>query len=315
MSIVIDLNSDNLIFDKSVIGLGNFDGFHKGHRKIIKKVLEISKSEGIKSSVLLFKQHTNEVFPHFPRYYISSLQDKIEILKGYNIDYIFTIDFTMEFAQLTNDGFILDFIRDSLNAHFLVCGPDYTYGKKSLGTVKELYEYKENNDIDVYVQDYVMDNNQKISSTLIRSLIVSGQVDKVKLYLEDNYKVRGNVIHGFKIGSKELGYPTANIELNFRYIMPGEGVYLTNVYYNDRKYLSLTSIGTNPTVTDNKDIKLEVFILDFNSSIYGEELQIEFILKMRDQIKFDNKDDLIDQMNKDFQFALDYKKENIKFYK
>lgn len=306
MSRVIDLDIEKFNFDRSVIGLGNFDGFHIGHREVIKKVIEISKKENIKSSVLVFKQHTNEVFPHFPRYYISSLQDKIDTLTKLGIDYIFIIDFTIEFAQLSNEEFILDFIKDSLNADILVCGPDYTFGKLSKGTVKELYQYQAENKIKVYIQDYVKDGNRKVSSTTIRNLIQNGQVNLIKDLLGDNYTITGEVIHGYKIGSRELGYPTANIKLNFRYIMPGEGVYLTYVYYNDKKYLSLTSIGTNPTVTDNLDIKLEVYIIDFNKEIYGETLKIEFIEKIRNQVKFDTKEELIKQMDSDYQFAINY---------
>ncbi|WP_282926113.1 bifunctional riboflavin kinase/FAD synthetase [Helcococcus kunzii] len=306
MSRVIDLDIEKFNFDRSVIGLGNFDGFHIGHREVIKKVIEISKKENIKSSVLVFKQHTNEVFPHFPRYYISSLQDKIDTLTKLGIDYIFIIDFTIEFAQLSNEEFILDFIKDSLNADILVCGPDYTFGKLSKGKVKELYQYQAEKKIKVYIQDYVKDGNRKVSSTTIRNLIQNGQVNLIKDLLGDNYTITGEVIHGYKIGSRELGYPTANIKLNFRYIMPGEGVYLTYVYYNDKKYLSLTSIGTNPTVTDNLDIKLEVYIIDFNKEIYGETLKIEFIEKIRNQVKFDTKQELIKQMDSDYQFAINY---------
>lgn len=308
MSRVIDLDIEKFNFERSVIGLGNFDGFHIGHREIIKKVIEISEKENIKSSVLVFKQHTNEVFPHFPRFYISSLEDKIDTLTKLGIDYIFIIDFTMEFAQLTNEGFILDFIKDNLNADILVCGPDYTYGKLSKGTVKELYQYQDQGKIKVFVQDYVKDGDQKVSSTKIRNLILNGNVNQIKELLGENYTITGNVIHGYKIGSKELGYPTANIKLNFSYIMPGEGVYLTYAYYKNEKYLSLTSIGTNPTVTDNLDIKLEVYIIDFNEEIYGKTLKIEFIEKIRDQIKFDNKEDLIKQMGDDYKFAINYSK-------
>ena len=215
MSRVIDLDIEKFNFERSVIGLGNFDGFHIGHREIIKKVIEISEKENIKSSVLVFKQHTNEVFPHFPRFYISSLEDKIDTLTKLGIDYIFIIDFTMEFAQLTNEGFILDFIKDNLNADILVCGPDYTYGKLSKGTVKELYQYQDQGKIKVFVQDYVKDGDQKVSSTKIRNLILNGNVNQIKELLGENYTITGNVIHGYKIGSKELGYPTANIKLNF----------------------------------------------------------------------------------------------------
>lgn len=306
MSTVIDLDINKSEYEESVIALGNFDGFHIGHRNIVSKAQEIAKEKGVKSSVLLFKQHTNEVFPHFPQYYISSLEDKIDILKEIGVDYIFTIDFTLKFAQLNNEEFMLDFIRDRLNAKTVVCGPDYTFGKKSKGNVDTILSYKKEGKIDAYILDNILYKYNKLSSTQVRAYIENGEVDKVKDLLLYNYKIKGKVIHGFKIG-KELGFPTANIELIFKYIVPSEGVYLTNTYLNEEKHLSITSIGTNPTVTDKKDIKIEVYIIDFDKKIYDEIITIEFIKRMRDQIKFDTKEELIDQMNLDLEEALKYK--------
>ncbi len=306
MSTVIDLDINKSEYEESVIALGNFDGFHIGHRNIVSKAQEIAKEKGVKSSVLLFKQHTNEVFPHFPQYYISSLDDKIDILKEIGVDYIFTIDFTLKFAQLNNEEFMLDFIRDRLNANTVVCGPDYTFGKKSKGNVDTILSYKKEGKIDAYILDNILYKYNKLSSTQVRAYIENGEVDKVKDLLLYNYKIKGKVIHGYKIG-KELGFPTANIELIFKYIVPSEGVYLTNTYLNGEKYLSITSIGTNPTVTDQKEIKIEVYIIDFDKKIYDQIITIEFIKRMRDQIKFDTKEELIDQMNLDLEEALKYK--------
>lgn len=308
MTKIIDLDKDIKIEDQSVIGLGNFDGFHRGHRDIVKKAIDIAKEKNISSSVLLFKQHTNEVFPHFSRYYITSLEDKIELLEEMGIDIIYLISFTYEFAQLNRDQFVIDFLSNRLNAKTLVCGKDYTFGKPDQANVKHLIEYKDAGLIDLYVLNDIQYQGSKISSTKIRKNIEDGNISLANLQLARNYSVKGHVIHGFKIGSTELGYPTANIELSFRYIMPKEGVYLTWLYYEGKKYLSLTSIGTNPTVTDKNEVKFEVFILDFDKKIYGESVRVEFIEWIRQQIKFDTKNQLIDQMNKDFTYALDYKK-------
>ncbi len=308
MSIIIDLdNNKNDIFEKSIIGLGNFDGFHLGHRNIIKKVISIAKKYNLKSSVLIFKQHTNDLFPSFPKYYISSLNDKIKILDNLGIDIIYLIDFNLDFAKLNSEEFIFNFIKDTLNVNTLVCGPDYTFGKKEIANTDLLLKYKREGKIDVEIVDYVMNNCQKISSTLIRECITNGKVDKIKYFLTTNYKISGTVIHGNKIGSTVLGYPTANISMNFNYIIPQEGVYLTYVYHDEKKYLSLTSIGTNPTVTDSKNIKIEVFISDFNKKIYGDKLEIEFIKKIRNQIKFNAKEELMKCMDNDYKVLLNFK--------
>lgn len=306
MSLVIDLDIDKAKYDESVIALGNFDGFHIGHRNIIKKALEIAKEKKIKSSVLIFKQHTNEVFPHFTRRYISSLEDKINVLKNMNIDYIFIIDFTLEFAQLNEKEFMLDFIRDRLNAKTIVCGPDYTFGKSPDANVDKILEFKSKKQIEAFIIDNIIYDKQKLSSTMIRNFIEKGEIKKVNKLLNKNYTIKGSVVHGQKIGTK-LGFPTANLNLIFDYIIPAEGVYLTNTLINNEKYLSITSIGTNPTVTDDKKIKIEVFIIDFNKQIYEKTISIEFIEKIRGQIKFNTKEELIQQMNKDLDYAIKYR--------
>ncbi|MDO4778799.1 MAG: bifunctional riboflavin kinase/FAD synthetase [Tissierellia bacterium] len=303
---VIDLDKGMDKYPASVVGLGNFDGIHIGHREIMKKVIEVAKDKNMVSSVLLFKQHTNEVFPKMPRFYLSDIKDKIDILEKLGIEQVFIIDFTMEFAQLTNEEFILDFIRDKLNGQILVCGVDYTYGRFAKGTVKELYEFQEQKSIKVEVVEPRFYKNHKASSTTVRGLIREGNVEEAQKLLVDFYSVRGVVEHGFKRGSKQLGFPTANLKFNFNYIIPAEAVYLTRNTIDGKTYYSLTSIGTNPTFTDDKALKFEVFIIDYEGDLYGSEVKVEFLKKVRDQIKFTCSDDLIDQMNKDLEFAREF---------
>ena len=303
---VVDLNKENERFDECVIGLGNFDGIHFGHREIIKHVVKTAKERGLKSSVLVFKQHTNEVFPKFPPYYISSLQDKIDILDSLGVDVAYTIDFTMEFAQLSIEGFILDFIVDRLNAKVLVCGQDYTYGKGSKGTVIELFDFQNRGLLEVDVVEEVLYHGRKISSTEIRNGILDGNFKLVKDLLSENYVIRGTVEHGYNRGTKLLGFPTANLKFSFNYILPKDALYITYFIVDGVKYKGLTSIGTNPTFTDSKEVKVETFILDFDKDLYGKEVKIEFLKLLRDQIKFDGPEGLIEQMNKDVVNARKY---------
>lgn len=313
MARIIDLDKENSTesIDKSAIALGNFDGFHLGHRNIIKKAIDIAKEKDIKSSVLIFKQHTNEVFPQFERRYLNSVEDKIETLEKLGIDYIFIKDFSEKFAKLNRDQFMLDFIVGQLKANSIVCGRDYTFGKKDDANVSHILQYEKDNLLNAYIVDDYLYKGSKLSSTLIRDMIKSGEVKEASTILGNNYTIKGQVVHGKKIGSKELGYPTANLALDFPYVLPAEGVYLTNIYINSNKYLSLTSIGTNPTVTNSKDIKVEVYILDFNEKIYGSKVKVEFIDWIRGQVKFDSKEELIKQMDQDLDFALKYKKNNL----
>lgn len=303
---VIDLDVEENGFKESVIGLGNFDGVHAGHRTIMYRAIDIAKEKNLESSILLFKQHTNEVFPKMPPYYISSLEDKIEIIDKLGIDKVFIINFTMEFAQLSNEEFILDFIRDRLNAHTLVCGSDYTFGKKSLGTVKELNDYKKEGLIDVSIVDDFFYKDQVASSTIIRSFISQGDFEEATKLLIDPYTIRAKVVHGAKRGSKLLGFPTANLDMSFSYIMPKDALYITLINIDGKNYPSLTSVGTNPTFTDSKEVKIETYIMDFDQDIYGHEVKLSFLKKMRDQIKFYSSDELIAQMRNDELEAREY---------
>lgn len=300
---VIDLDKNTEELKPAVVGLGNFDGIHIGHRQIMDRVLEVAKEKNLKSSVLLFKQHTNEIFKKRPSRYLTSLEDKIEILDQIGIEQVFIVDFTFEFAQLTNEEFILKFIGEDLNAKSIVVGRDYTFGKFAKGTVTELREYNDKNLIDVNVVDPIFYNDDMASSTIIRTAIKEGNVDQVEELLTHNYWVNGKVVDGEKRGGKILGFPTANIDLDFNYLIPNDALYLTYIWIDGKKYPSLTSIGTNPTFTDSEDIKIECFIIDFDENIYGKKVRLEFIKKTREQIKFDSKEALIDQMNYDLDQA------------
>lgn len=313
MARIIDLDKENSIesIGESVIALGNFDGFHLGHRNIINKAIDVAKEKKIESSVLIFKQHTNEIFPHFERRYISSLEDKIEILQDLGIDYIFVKEFNSSFAKLSRDQFMLDFIVGQLKAIAVVCGRDYTFGKKDDANVSHILQYENKKLLEAYIVDDYLYNKSKLSSTLIRDLIKSGQMKEVSEILGNKYSIKGKVVHGKKIGSTELGYPTANIDLDFSYVLPAEGVYLSNIYCDSNKYLSLTSIGTNPTVSDSKEVKIEVYILDFDKEIYEKRVKVEFIDRIRGQIKFADKKQLIRQMDQDLDFALNYRKNDL----
>ncbi|NLW51904.1 MAG: riboflavin biosynthesis protein RibF [Tissierellia bacterium] len=303
---VIDLDIEDRGFSPSVIGLGNFDGVHLGHRAIMNQVIEVAKEKGIDSSVLLFKQHTNEVFPKMPPYYISSLQDKIDILEQIGIDKVFIIDFTMEFAQLTNEEFMLEFIRDRLNAFTVVCGADYTYGKFAKGTVKELREFEADGKLELHVANEEYFEGQIASSTTVRDLITQGDFEKVTQMLVNPYQIRAKVVDGYKRGSKLLGYPTANLDLSFNYILPKDALYLTEIEVDGVWYPSLTSVGTNPTFTDSQEVKVETYIIDFDRDIYYKDVKLKFLKMTRGQIKFDNAKDLIDQMDYDTKKAREY---------
>ena len=282
---------------KTGIALGNFDGVHLGHKKIVTSMVEESKTLGFHPSVMLFSKHPKEVlFGESPKL-ITSSRDKEEIFKGLGIKTIYEIDFDNEFRKLSPEDFVKEILVDKLNVNSVFVGFDYKFGYKASGNVETLKKLADKNNFIVNVLDPVYDEKRVLSSSEIRELIKKGEIELVNEMLDRSYKIRGKVVHGNKIG-KTLGFPTANIDLCCDYPIPKIGVYETKTIVDGIKYKSVTSIGTNPTVGGDV-VKIETYILDFDKNIYDEEIEVEFCRYLRDELVFDNLEDLKRQMGKD----------------
>ncbi len=299
---ILEINKNDLkLKDNFVIALGNFDGFHIGHQSLIHELLKASKESNLTPSVLLFKEHTKNVLEDTPFKYLTNLNDKIEILQDLGIEDVFVADF-QDIRNLTPEEF-LEFLSNNLNVMGIVVGNDYKFGKFASGDIDFLSYYCEENNLYLKVLNQVETMDSPIKSTNIRNLIKSGKVAQAKELLGRPYRVRGNVDHGYKRG-RTLGFPTANISDLKDYILPKEGVYLTKTYIEGYKYpyYSLSFVGKNITFLEN-ELKVETYILDFNGDLYGKELKLEFLDFIRDNIKFNNAEDLSNQINKDIETA------------
>lgn len=297
---VIDLDKGLTDVNPKVVSLGNFDGIHKGHQKLMKKNIEISKKYKLNSSVLLFKENTRKTLKDQDEY-LTSLDDKIEILSNMGIDNFCIIEFNDKFRSLSPREFVEEILYKKLNTKVVVVGDDYHFGKNAKGNVDTLKSYEDTFDIKTEVIEFAYDNDTKISSRSIREFIKSGNIKKANSYLARPYQIRGSVIYGHQRG-RNMNFPTANLELSYNYLIPIDGVYLTQANVRGKKYFALTNIGTNPTF-ENKERKIETYILDFNENIYGENISIEFLEFFRGDFKFNSVDELINQMNKDKKMA------------
>lgn len=299
---VIDLDKDyskNKI--KNIyIGLGNFDGLHIAHQKIIKNLVKKSSEDHMKSAVLLFKEHTLATLNGNKPKIITSLNQKLDILNSLNVDYVFLVDF-MNIKNLSPNEFIEKLLINTLDVKGVFVGYDYKFGKKAKGDVGTLREYKDN--INVFIQDSVTLNNKVVSSTLIKELIINNRISEAEKFLGRPYLVEGIVVDGKKLG-KKLGFPTANIKLLGNYVLPSEGVYDTDIFLENKKYKGATSLGKNMTFNEVEE-KIEVHILNFNENIYGEKIEIHFLKKLREMIKFNSIDNLIHQMETDIEKVLE----------
>lgn len=294
---IYDLNIDLPDLERKAVSLGNFDGVHLGHQKLMKNNLEISKKYDLEPAVLLFKENTKLRLKD-EKEYMTSLEDKIEILTSMGINTFCLIDFDEKFMNLSPREFIAEIINKKLNASYIICGKDYRFGKKASGDVNTLKKYEERYNYKTSIVDFEKEDDiNKISSNHLRDLIREGNIKKVNKLLGRPYKIKGRVVDGMKRG-RTLNFPTANLKLSFNYVLPVDGVYLTRINIDNKSYYALSNVGSNPTFGENNR-KVETYILDFDRDIYGENVSVEFLEFFRYDIKFSSKEELIEQMNSD----------------
>lgn len=294
---VFDLDNYKETKDKTTIALGNFDGVHYGHQLLIKNMVRKAESKGLKSSILLFENHTKKYIDGIGPALLSSSSQKNNLLYKLGVERIYNLSFDNKIRNLTPEEFVVNILIHRLNVKSIFVGFDYRFGYKASGGSTLLKELGNSYGIDVEVIHPITLNNEVVSSTRIREYIKEGNLEKVKFLLNRNYSVIGKVVSGKNLGSK-LGYPTANLELSTNYVIPKLGVYSTETIIDNKKYLSATSVGYNPTFNE-KSIKIESHILDFNSDIYGEDVEIIFVEYLRDEMKFKDTDSLVNQIGND----------------
>jgi riboflavin kinase/FMN adenylyltransferase len=287
---VIKLNGNKVEKD-TVCAIGFFDGVHLAHQELIEKTIEIGNKKGLKKAIITFDVHPKSVLFDLDYHYLTPLPKKLEVFEKFDVDYVYLIVFNKEKAQLTPTEFI-DFYLQNIDT--LVCGFDFKFGVRGSGKVSTL---KESKYFDTVVVEEVTYDGFKVGSTHIRDLVQGGQVDKVYDILGDYYSIKGEVVHGAKKG-RMIGYPTANIDSN-EYLMPRRGVYATLTYIDGVEYKSMSSIGHNPTLNCRIDLSLESHIFDFDQEIYGKVIEVKFIKRLRDEIKFDGIDALIKRIDQD----------------
>ncbi len=269
--------------------LGYFDGIHLGHQKIIKTALNNSKEVAVLTfdespAYVLGIKASNRV--------LTSLADKAEILEKMEVKYLFILHIDRELLSLDKKMFIWQILK-IINPSKIYCGSDYRFGKDALGTPNDLKAF-----FDVEVFPLEKQGNEKISSRTITALINTGEIEKANNLLGRNYFFYGLVVDGEKTGHK-LGFPTANITLDYDNVLPNYGVYACKVIVFDEEYKAILCYSNKPTFGYRDKDVLEIHIINFNQSIYGVTLKVELLKKIRNIIKFDSTDDLIKQIEND----------------
>ena len=299
---VVDLSKETKLNNPfSVLTVGTFDGVHKGHQKIINKLVNVAKRNNAESVLVTFQPHPRTViFPDDSSLVlINTLEEKLRLLEKNGIDKVILMPFTKKFSQLTSCEFIKQYVYEKFNAKHLIVGYDHRFGKDRLGDVEKLKECTKPYGIDVEKVCAYTQNGENVSSTKIRNAIGNGKITVANKFLSYKYNMSGMVVKGKRIGRK-IGFPTANILFDkCNKPIPKNGVYSVDVKIESNIYSGMLNIGTNPTVNKNRDVNIEVNIFNFNSDIYNKNIKIYFNKFIRDEIKFNNLTDLHNQLVED----------------
>lgn len=285
------------------IALGSFDGLHKGHLSLLSEVKRLAKENDGISAVFTFSKHPlEEICPEKAPKLIMENSYKLNILEKENIDIVIMKDFNEKFMKQHPEDFI-KMLLNEFNVKGIVVGFNNKFGYKNSGDVELLEQLQSRYGYKLSVLKPKTYKDKVISSTRIRNSICLGNVAEARDMLARPYSLEGEVVHGKKLG-RTIGFPTANIEVSKKLVIPKKGVYYTNVLYNNKIYRAITSVGNNPTVNGDT-LTIEPFILDFNKNIYGEKIRIFFLQYMRDEKKFDSIDALVEQLKYDANCASD----------
>jgi riboflavin kinase / FMN adenylyltransferase len=281
-----------------VMAIGDFDGVHAGHCKVLLTAVEKAKSHDLTPAVMTFHPHPREVLGH-PQYRdsLTPIEDKLRLFEALGLKRVYLVGFNESFAQLPPEQFVEDILVSGKLASVVV-GFDFTFGHKGAGSPQRLKELAKGRFGVEVVSPYHL-NGEKVSSTLIRECLANGQVEKAARLLERPYSITGKVVTGEGRGST-IGIPTANVETTEGYVIPGRGVYAVRFLHDGQWHRGVMNIGWKPTFAKKEGaISLETHLFDFDKKIYGDEVSIRFIGFIRHERKFGSAEELVAQIGKD----------------
>ncbi|MBQ2110128.1 MAG: bifunctional riboflavin kinase/FAD synthetase [Clostridia bacterium] len=287
---------------KTVLALGMFDGMHLGHKKLIDTAVLLAKHNKLQPACFTFSNHPQELFGGKVARLITN-EERTKIMKRLGVERIEEVEFTREIAGLSPERF-LDMLRDRFDPQIIVAGYNYTFGKGKKGNAELLSKLAPKKDVGVAIVPAVTVGKQPVSSTRIRELLEKGDVSSVQLLLGRTYTLEGTVVEDRRIG-RTIGFPTANIEPDLSRAIPMDGVYVSMAELGGEVLPAVTNIGTNPTV-GGTERTIETNIFDFDGDIYGKELRVHFVKRLRPVMTFAGLDELKAQIAKDSAQARKY---------
>ena len=283
---------------ETAMALGFFDGVHLGHAKILETAAEQASKLDIHSAACSFETHPRAFLSGCAPQLICGNEERRRLILSHGIEEVIFLPFDRGFADMPPRAFA-DMLKDKFGCVLAVCGESYRFGKNAAGRPCDLETFG----IKTVMCENVLLDGRIVSSTLIRELISEGRVKEAGAALGRPFSLSGRVRHGRGIGRK-LGSPTVNAETEKDIILPARGVYATRIYIGDNIFGSVTNVGTRPTVSDGKDVSVESFVFGLSGDVYGEQIKLEFIEKIRDEKRFDGRAELSRQIDRDKLSAL-----------
>lgn len=299
----------DIAYDKnSVVTVGSFDGVHLAHHEVLREVVREARDRNGRAVVITFDPHPKEVLSGKPMPVLTTVEEKLRLCEQLGVDLFFLIKFTYEFSRQTSRDFYLNYVIHGIGVSEVVEGYDHHFGRDREGSVEDLLKLGKEFEFSVVAMKPIYVGEDVVSSSRIRRYLLDGNVDRAERLMGNPYAISGIVVHGDGRG-QALGYPTANIRLlSNRKLIPSNGIYFVRVRVGGKLWYGMLSVGVRPTFNNNGERTIEVNILDFSGDLYGQAIEIFFLKRLRDELKFDSAAQLIEQMNRD-------KEESIKLQK
>jgi len=311
MELIENIKQIKRPFKNAVITIGNFDGVHKGHQSLFGQVMEKARQINGTSVAMTFDPHPLKALGIKGPSLITRRDQKVELIEQCGLDVLLCIPFDKAFAAITAHDFIEKILVNKIGMKAIIIGEDYSFGKGRQGNIEFLKKEKDRLGFKTIVAPWINNtdsDHERISSTIIRKIVMDGKVDQAMKYLGRHYQIRGKVIKGRKRGGSQLGFPTANIKLHDE-LCPKLGVYAVNVETSKGNFWGVANIGFSPTFGDQM-FTIEVHILDFSHDIYNTRIRVNMVKKLRDEKKFSCIQELSKQIEEDIKIAKDILEKN-----
>ncbi|MEK7819196.1 MAG: bifunctional riboflavin kinase/FAD synthetase [Bacteroidota bacterium] len=297
---IIYSQNETINLESSILTIGTFDGVHYAHQSLIKETVERAKLFNTKSVIVTFHPHPKHIVStNLSLELLTNINEKISFFEKLNVDYLYIVNFTQEFSKLSYQDFVSDYIVKNFHPIEIIVGYNYGFGKDRSAGTNELEILGKQFSFNVKISNQIKIDDSPISSTYVRKLLSNGNIEDANKILNYNYNFTGEVIRGDGRG-RQLGFPTANLKIDEPLkIIPQNGIYVVGVELNKEYFHGLMNVGVIPTFFEKHDRRVEVYILDFSKDIYGENLTVEVLHRLRDELKFLSVEELIVAMKQD----------------